>query len=63
MQQKLASELKQGTAECRDEVMAFIRPLERATAAEAARVQAALDARATLVDRLAALKLKAANIE
>lgn len=63
VQRKLAEELTAGTRACGEEVMAFVRPLERATAAEADRVRAALGARAALVDRLAALQLKAANVE
>lgn len=63
VQGRLAREVEDGTEGCRQDVLAFIRPLQRATAAEAARVRAALEQRAALVERLEELKLKAAAVE
>ncbi len=63
LQCELAKELAAGTQACQEEVMAFVQPLERATAAKVNCVRAALDAHAALVDRLEALKQKTASVE
>lgn len=63
VQNKLAGELRAGVTACNDEVMAFIRPLEAATAAEVARVEKAEADRAALLERLGDLKMQAANVE
>lgn len=63
MQNKLAGELRAGVTACNEEIMAFIRPLEKATAAEVARVEKAEADRSALLERLEDLKMQAANVE
>ena len=63
MQEKLAAELRAGVTSCNEEILAFIRPLEKATAAEVARVEKAEADRSALVARLGDLKMQAANVE
>lgn len=63
MQGKLAGELRAGVSACNEEIMAFIRPLEAATAAEVERVRQAEADRAALLDRLNGLQMQAANVE
>ncbi len=63
MQGKLAREVRAGVSACNEEIMAFIRPLEAATAAEVERVRQAEADRAALLDRLNGLQMQAANVE
>jgi hypothetical protein len=63
VQDKLAAELRAGVSVCNNEIIAFIRPLEAATAAEVARVEKAEADRSALLDRLGDLKMQAANVE
>lgn len=63
MQDKLAGELRAGVTACNDEITAFIKPLEAATAAEVARVEKAEADRSALLERLGDLKMQAANVE
>jgi hypothetical protein len=63
VQDKLAGELRAGVTACNEEITAFIKPLEAATAAEVARVEKAEADRSALLERLGDLKMQAANVE
>jgi hypothetical protein len=63
VESKLEAELEKGLEACIMEVNAFIKPLERATAAAVERLKYAEGRRANLADVLEQLKQRAADIE